>query len=132
MTERARCGGGCEGAVAVESSGDFGILRPHHFCTQCQSYMHLKVFPTSTAGRDQEPLTIHSRKKYSTQTQDIPLQFPAPPLDVLQQHQYLGSRPTTVHKHKNIPTPFNVLRQCMAEDLLEDEAKGIKESVPLN
>ena len=64
--------------------------------------------------------SIHSRSKYSTQTQDIPLQFPAPPLDVLQQHQCLGCRPTTVHEHEDSPIPFQ--RQCMAEDILEDGA----------
>ena len=105
--------------------------------------------------------SIHSRRKYSTQTQDIPLQFPAPTLDVLQQHQFApplclvtatakrAQEPLNIYPFekevfytnarypsaisctysaarllsmntKTVRSLFNALRQCMAEDLLED------------
>ena len=116
--------------TALQYCLDVGILRPHHFCTQCQSYMHLKVCPTSMFSDDycwtcpgaphhlsiREESILHKRKISLCNFLHLLWMFCNSISYILEPARLLSMNTKTVRPL------FNALRQCMAKDLLEDGA----------
>ena len=110
---------------------DVGILRPHHFCEDCQSYMTLKVCPTSkyrdgynwTCGDTQHCVSVRSGS--ILQNRSIPFSSFIHLLWLFCNQINVSNvaRLLTLNM-KTVRSLFKSILQCVAEDLLENSITG--------